>query len=340
MNAVLVRASDELNAFAAWSLHELRDAWAAARERLAPESSRRFVIDLTDRRGDLTDLPDLSGDNAPANARTTVLLPESSVLKCELRLPPVADRDVDRVVELQLERKLPLPQEQLYVDWRVREVLPDRSRLVDVIMARRTIVDRLREVVRSCGWRAVAITSREADGKQRFNLLPAPTRRLSFAMGTRERYLAWSAAALILVYAAVAIGKGWMDRASVRDDLTQARAQTMEIKKQRAVLATQSKPIALLDEVMRQPSAADGLIAVSSAFPSDSWIYQADIRTQATGVSVNVEGYTPSATSLLQGLESSGRLDAVELIEATSAGAGSGSERVELKAHMRGTATP
>lgn len=340
MSAVLVRVSDELNAFAAWWLHELRDAWAAASERLAPERSRHFVIDLTERRGDLADLPELIAEKAPANARTTVFLPESSVLKCELRLPPVADRDVDRVVELQLERKLPLPQEQLYVDWRVREVLPDRSRIVEVIMARRTIVDRLREVVRSHGCRAIAITSKEVDGKQRFNLLPAPTRRLSFAIGTRERYLAWSAAALILVYAAVAIGKGWMERASVRDDLTQARAQTMEIKKQRAVLATESKPIALLDEIMQQPSAAEGLVAVSSAFPTDSWIYQADIRALATGVSVSLEGYAPSATSLLQGLESSGRLDAVELIEATTAGTGSGSERVELKARMRGRATP
>jgi hypothetical protein len=131
-----------------------------------------------------------------------------------------------------------------------------------------------------------------------------------------------------------------MERASVRDDLTQARTQTMEIKKQRDVLATQGEPIMLLHEVMQQPSAAEGLVAVSSALPHDSWIYQADIRALGTGVSVNLEGYTPSATSLLQGLESSGRLDAIELIEATSAGSGSGSERVELKARMRGGATP
>jgi hypothetical protein len=340
MSAALLRASDELNAFVAWWLHELREAWAAARERLAPERSRPIIIDLSERRGELSDLQEIVAENAPANARATVLLPEPSVLKCELRLPPVAVRDIARVVGLQLERKLPLPQEQLYVDWRVREVLPDRSRIVDVIMARRTVVDHLREAIRARGWRPVAITSREADGKQQFNLLPSPTRRLSFAVGTRERYLAWSAGALIVVYVAVAAGKGWMERASVRDDLTQARAQTMEIKKQRAVLATESKPIALLDEVMRQPSAAEGLAAVSSAFPRDSWIYQADVRALATGVSMTLEGYAPSATSLLQGLESSGRLDAIELIEATSTGAGSASERVELKARMRGRATP
>lgn len=340
MHSAAVRASDEINAFIAWWLHELRETWLVTSDRFAPKQSRHFVIDLTERRGDPAELADFSADHVPAHARATVLLPESSVLRCELRLPPVAQRDVARVVELQLERKLPLPPEQLYVDWRVREALADRSRIVDVIMARRTVIDRLRESVLARGARPVAITSKEPAGRQHFNLLPAPTRRLSFAVGTRERYLAWSAAALIFVYVAVAVGKGWLERASISDDLAQARAQMTKIREQRALLVTQGKPIALLHKVMSQPSAAEALVAVSSAFPQDSWIYQADIRALAGSVSVNLEGYAPSGTALLQGLEGSGRLEAIELIEATSAGVGSGSERVELKARVRGRATP
>lgn len=353
------RASDELNAFVAWWLHELRDTWLAASERVAPARAQHFVVDLTGPRGairrqgssessiefdcgslDLPELQQVWPQSAPAAARATVLLPESSVLTCELRVPPVAERDVARAVELQLERKLPLPGEQLYVDWRVRESLPDRSRIVDVLIARRTVIDRMRDGVRAWGWRAVAITSKEPEGRQRFNLLPLPTRRLSFAVGTRERYLSWIAVALVFVYAAVAVGKGWLERSSVRDNLVHARTQTTHIEKQRALLAKEGKPIVLLDEVMRRPSAADGLIAVSTALPHDTWIYQADIRALASGVSMSLEGYTPSATSLLQGLQSSKRLDQIELIEATSAGVGSGSERVELKARVQGRATP
>jgi hypothetical protein len=340
MQSVAARASDEANAFIAWWLHELRETWRVASERFAPGQSRHFVIDLSEQHGGLATLDESIGADVPAKTSTTVLLPESSVLKCELRLPPVAERDVARVVELQLERKLPLPREQLYVDWRVREVLADRARIVDAVMARRTVVDGFRQSVRSRGWRPVVITSKEPEGRQHFNLLPAPTRRLSFAVGTRERYLAWSAVALVLFYVVVAIGKGWFDRASVSDDLEKARAQTTKIEKQRALLVTEGKPIALLHQVMAQPSAADGLVVISSALPHDSWIYQADIRALASGVTVNLEGYAPSSTSLLQGLEGSGRLDAIELVEATSAGVGSGSERVELKARLRGRAAP
>lgn len=339
IQSVAVRASDELNAFVAWWLYELREVWRVASERLASKQSRHFVIDLSERPGDLGELESFAAA-VPAQARATVLLPETSVLKCELRLPPVAERDVAPAVELQLERKLPLPREQLYLDWRVREALADRSRIVDVVMARRAVADRVRDGVRARGWRPVAITSKEPDGRQYFNLLPAPTRRLSFAVGKRERYLAWSAAALIFVYAVAAVGKGWLERAIVSEDIGKARAQSTRIEKQRALLVTEGKAIAQLHAVMLRPSAADGLLAVSSALPHDSWIYQADIRALANGVSVNLEGYTPSATSLLQGLEGSGRLDAIELIEATSAGVGSGSERVELKARVRGRTTP
>jgi hypothetical protein len=269
-----------------------------------------------------------------------VLLPESSTLTCEFRLPPVADRDVAPAVELQLERKLPLPREQLYVDWRIRETLADRSRLIDVVVARRTTVDRVRDSVRAWGWRPVAVGRSEPDGRQRFNLLPAPTRRLSFDIGRRERYLAWSAAALVFIYLAVVIGQALFERGSVRDELRQARTQMSRIDKQRALLVSESQPIAMLHELMSQPSAAEGLVAVSGALPQDSWIYQADIRTLANGVGVHLEGYTPSSTVLLQALQASGRLEAVELVEATSAGVGSGSERIEMKARVRNGEKP
>jgi hypothetical protein len=359
LQATTLHASAELNAFTAWWLHELRETWVAASEHLAPQRSQHFVIDLSGSRGairrqgssdpaiefdcnslELPELQQLWPQNAPAGARATVLLPESKTLSCELRLPPVADRDVAAAVELQLERKLPLPREQLYVDWRIRETLADRSRLIDVLVARRTTVDHVRESVRAWGWRLIAVGRNEADGRQRCNLLPPPTRRLSFDIGKRERYLAWSAATLLGVYATLVTGHAVFERASVRDELAQAHTQMARIDKQRAVLASESKPIAVLHELMAQPTAVDGLVAVSGALPRDSWIYQADIRALASGVSVQLEGYTPSSTTLLQALQGSGQLEAIELVEATSAGVGSGSERIEMKARMHSGAKP
>jgi len=131
-----------------------------------------------------------------------------------------------------------------------------------------------------------------------------------------------------------------MERASVQDELAQAHTLMLRIDKQRAVLETESKPIAMLHDLMAQPTAVDGLVAVSGALPRDSWIYQADIRILAKGVSLHIEGYTPSSTTLLQALQGGGQLEAIELVEATSAGVGSGSERIEMKARVRSGAKP
>jgi hypothetical protein len=355
-----VNVAQELNAFVAWWLHELRDTWVAVSERVAPQRAQHFIVDLSRPRaairrrgatealvefacgeqGELPDVQSIWPDGAPSTARATVVLPEAKVLTCEIRLPPLAERDVNRALELQLERKLPLSRDQLYVDWRVREILPDRSRLIDVLVARRTTVDRVRDSVRAWGWRAVAVTHKEADTRQRLNLLPPPTRRLSFDVGQRERYLAWGAAALLLLCVTIGVAKAWMERASVRDELVQARAQAEGLEKRRALLATEGKPIAQLRELMAQPSAAEGLAAISSAVPHDSWIYQADIKTLPTGVTAQLEGYTPSATSLLQGLQASSRLEGIELVEAASSGVASGVERVELKARVRSGTAP
>lgn len=349
----------ELNAFIAWWLHELRDTWVAASERLAPERAQHFIVDLSGPRaairrqgateaqvefacgeqGELPDVRSIWPDDAPGNARATVLLPEAKVLTCEIRLPPLAERDVNRAVDLQLERKLPLSRDQLYLDWRIRETLADRSRLVDVLVARRTTVDRVRDGMRAWGWRPVAVTYKSAV-RQRLNLLPPPPRRLSFDIGLRERSLAGGAAALLWLYVTIGVAKAWMEHASVSDELTQARTQMEGIEKRRALLNTEGKPIAQLRELMAQPSAAEGLAAISSAVTHDSWIYQADIKALPSGVTAQLEGYTPSATSLLQGLQASGRLDAVELVEAASAGVTSGVERVELKARVRDGAAP
>jgi hypothetical protein len=350
-----VSIAHEANAIIAWWLHELRDTWIAASERLAPKRSQHFIIDLTAPRaairrqgstetsveftsGPDCELPDLQSfwpEGAPMNARATVLLPDASVLTGELRLPPMPERDVTRAVDLQLERKLPLSRDQLYLDWRVREVLPDRSRLIDFTVARRRTVDRVRNGVQAWSWRAVAVT----DSSEWSNLLPPLPRRLSFDIGPRERYLAWGAAALLVLYVTVAVGKAVMDRASVTDELRQARAQMEHITKQRAVLDLEGKPIAQLHELMAQPSAAEALAAISSAVPHDTWIYQADIKALPSGVTAQLEGYTPSATSLLQGLQQSNHLQGIELVEAASAGMGAG-ERVELKARLRSEAAP
>lgn len=352
------RLSAELAEFGAWWLHELRDVRSAFAERFASDRSQRLMLELGAHRAvihvadaatgsrqidfaltDGTDLPPLQQiwpEAAPQQARVSVVLPQAAVLLCHLRLPPLSEREVARAVELQLETELPLPREQLYVDWKVREKLADRSRVVVVAAARRTYVDRLRDSIRSWGWRAVSMSGDSEQGQPQLNLLPPPARRLSLDVGRRELYLTGSALALCAAYVTIVLGQWWYERSSLAGSLDQARVQLANIDRQRAALSTEGKPIVSLSELMETPSAAQALVALSAVVPQDSWVYQADIGAAPSGgVTVALEGYTPTAAALLGALEKSAEFEQVQLVEAANAGVGTELERVELTARLR-----
>jgi hypothetical protein len=348
--------STELSAFGVWWVHELRDTWAAAVQRWAPRRSQQLVVDLGSQvanirkvgaapasivefpfvsGGELPSLANLWPDGVALQARAQVILPSSAILLCEIRLPPVRESAVRHAVELQLETRLPLSREQLYVDWKVREKLPDQSRIVEVAAVRRGLVERLRDGVRSWGWRVVAMTCKTAAGESDFDLLPTPVRRLSFAVGKRERYLGWSASGLAATLLLLTAAQWWVERARIGDSLEEARQRVATLRAQRAALATDSKPLVALYEAMRRPSAADALVALSAVLPPDTWIYQAEGRADTENIAVTLEAYTPVATSLLQALEQSGRFESIELAEAGSTSAENSTDRVQLVAKLR-----
>ncbi len=351
------RMSAEVGAFTAWWLQELRATWIALVEKTSAGSAQRFVLDLSgepgalrkadgavvdlvaplavSQIGELTALRD-SWPQAPASGRVVVLLPEAATLVCELRLPPIPERDVAAAVRLQLERRLPLPAEQLCLSWHVQQKYPDGSRAVIAAMARRRYVETLRDAIRSWRWRAVAIRPKSQSQMLNFNLLPAPASRWSFAMERREVRMAWSAFALCVVYMLAVGGQWWYERASLADTLQHARKQLGEMSRRERELSDGAAPLAAIRELMRAPTASEALAAVSLALPTDSWMYRLDIQAFAAGPTLRAEGYTQAPASAVAALERSPQLQAVELIETSAAEMGGTGNRIALKARLVG----
>jgi hypothetical protein len=357
MQKLMQRGVDELSAFGAWWVHEVRDAWTAVMERVAPQSSRHFTLDLSGAQGVLStagedsaaavvpimasstgQLPALSEAWPQASigsARVMVLLHDSATLTCLLRLPPVAERDVARAVELQLERELPLPREQLYVDWWVQEKGTDQSRVVVVLMARRQYIDTLRDSVREWGWRILAIRGRSRAGQLAGNLLPSAGSRWSFAIGGREGTLVWSCLALCCIYIALVAGQWSYERFSLAAPLERAREQISQIRSREAQLRQDLAPITALRNLMQGDSPARALAAMSTVLPANAWAYHTDIRTPPEGeATLSFEGYTASATQTVEALGRSSQFKAVELVQAASDDQGSGRERIEIRARL------
>lgn len=349
----------ECGSFIAWWAQELRDARTSFMQHVVPQRAQQFILDVSEGRASLTrngrqpgqqlqfEMPDgrlpelrevwAGAGVAPRKAHVSIALPEVSVLMVQLRLPPLGEREVEGAIALQLERKLPLPREQVYIDWRVAEKLPDRSRLVDVAVARRSHVMHWRDQVRAWGWRIASIGCRDASGQLRFNLLPSPVPRLNFAFGRRERMLTYGALALSAAYLATVVGQWSYERVSLRERIAEAQIEVAKVDELRALLKKESKPVASLLQLMKAPAADRTLAAMSVVMPRHAWLYQADIQSVTDApITVSLEGYTPSATTLLQSLEQSEQFEGVQLVEVVTTDPALGLERVKLKARGQG----
>jgi hypothetical protein len=177
-----VAAGADLSGLFSWWIQELRDTRALVAERYGAARSARFQLQLFADHAELSRIGDSTGErrpfkidgvdlpaldeiwpaDKPRNARLDIVLADADVLVFQLLLPPLSDNELGNAVELQLERKLPLPRELLYIAWEVTQKLPDRSRIVSVAAARRSKVNEWRERVRAWGWRVTRVCCKDA----------------------------------------------------------------------------------------------------------------------------------------------------------------------------------
>lgn len=136
MIAVTARIVHAFDGLFNWWVQELREARASVAERYGSLRSPRFQLQLFGDHAVLARIGDATGEQQPfklrekglppldevwraqrpGNARIDLVLPEADALVFHLQMPPMADYELKDAVELQLERKLPLARQQLYVD--------------------------------------------------------------------------------------------------------------------------------------------------------------------------------------------------------------------------------
>jgi hypothetical protein len=350
----------EAQQFFAWWMLELREIGAACIRRLLPGQSLRFVVDLReaprtvrhsvgpdtdtksvmlDAQGELPPAHHLWPEKIPRGARAEIILPSAHVLTGDLLLPAAGERELQAMMALQFERKLPLPMDQLYVDWKIVGRTENGLQRVLFATAHRTIVERLRDGVRAWGWRVVAV--RGAGDAMQMNLLPAATQRISVRLERRDRILTWVATCLAGLYGLIVAGQWIYERYSLTPLLEQGHAQIATLAKERTRLTSQTEPLIAIRGEMQRLSATEALAAVSSVITAPSWVYQAQIVSQPEGtVAMVLEGYAPSSAAVVDAMQGSGRFDRVDLVEAASAALGQDGERFQIKAQLPATSVP
>jgi hypothetical protein len=329
------RLRTEVESFFSWWTQELRDIGATLLARIAPNLVRPLVVRLD---GDALIVGDEPVPTELADtlrgSRAIAVLASTDALVHELTLPAAVERDIERALDLHLERELPLSRDRVCVDWRlVRREREHRRIIVRVLVAHRDRVEALRDAVAAKGLRPVRVAAFGPSGELLGNLQPRQHRTARLRLTALDRKLALAAASLAVAAACVIAGQWIYERVSVQDEVIQARELAATTGALTRRLREESASAVALVQLMRVPDAVDVLTALTSTTPQDTWAYELDVKPEpAGGYQVKMGGFAPAATTFVDTLEKSPQFGHVRLVSAASAGLGTARDRLQVSA--------
>jgi len=353
---LLSRARAEWGALLAWWLQEMRACGESLLIRLAPRLITRTFVRLEragggiwtlrgkERRDLLTftceapgdwpgDLQTSSSAEAIRGTRAVFALAPEFALVHRMILPDALERDLDRVIALQLERQQPMRLDRVCFAWHiVGRSRRQRLLTVEVLIAHRGCIERVQGLAQGWAVQPVRIGIVNASGGVTGNFVRRAARSRTFSLNGTEARLALSAALLAALGVLLIGGQCLYERVKVGQALTSAVTQAAVSDHLARDVKSVAIPAAALTDLMSQPDALDVLAVLTERIPADSWVYDLDITAQfPVAPEIKLAAFTPTATLLVDLLGTSGQFDHVQLVSAVSAGLGFG-DRLQLTA--------
>ena len=120
--------------------------------------------------------------------------------------------------------------------------------------------------------------------------------------------------------------------AEIENQINRRKPEVMNIEKIRGESEVLSKKMALVDNFKREkPTTIELTKELTLRIPKNAWL----TRVKISGQQVNIEGYAPSATSLIQLLEASRYFRNVEFSSPTFRDAAMNMDRFQIKMEIR-----
>ena len=351
------RFRQEAASFWGWWWHELREAAADLEQRVSPGRPQHTTVALYPNSGAVirkwrdgktesagfqyTPSADLPADPAQFwpqagtdRSNIRVILPPGTILLRRVWLPEEAERNLMQIIELQLERELPIPRAQVHADWRVEKHDRERERIeVLVAVVRRSEVTRLLDTLGQWNVRVGSIAADLGDGRTAFNFSPRKSKHAAGGLTPIERLLATGAVSLLVVLAGIVTTQWLHERMLVAQELLKTTAPTVRVKHMTAQFEKSRAPLTALQQVMDLPSSAVVLADLTTAVPRESWLQQLEIRNSEDGnCTVRFTAITPGATSLIERLAQSAQFRNVELHSSGASNLTAGHDRAEVSA--------
>lgn len=223
-----------------------------------------------------------------APVRAVISLGPRDVLRKRIVLPAAVEENFRQALAYDLDRHTPFKSDELYFDAAIVGRDPAHGTItVDLVAARRMVVDPLRKL--AAGWgvdiAAIVPEAPATAAMSRLNLVP-PEERASTSPWARWQF--WLPLGLLVAAAlAAAIIPVWQKREyaiEMNQVVGQARAQAAVSEALRQELDARVGDFnAVLDRKYAYPSALAVVDTVSKLLPDDTWLTQFELKTVARG---------------------------------------------------------
>lgn len=344
--------------FLQWWLRELRSVAHDATVKVAPTWSRSVTVFLD--QGSLKVLDDFSASKEPlleiANAKTSAAPPDSfsvqlrSALKdCgraqilvspnnafirQLQLPVAALPHLASALSLQLPKLLPLSPDQLLTAFELVSA-DDRFGVVDLAALKRTEIEPAVNAIVAAGLRVSSIRlAYEPKAIPRFNFQLATTSAQQSKIRQLDRLLMGAAAGLGIACTALAATQSYRAEHSLLAAQAHVRMAASAALERRQAVLNKLEPLSELSELEGKPGLAPLLAEVTAIVPKDTWVTTMELKDRR----LRLVGLSPDSAALVRLLSASTSLNDVELRSSVSTGIGTGKDRFEISAEIKGGA--
>lgn len=270
---------------------------------------------------------------ALADARTALRLTGQQGLRKQFKLPMAAAENLNQVVAFELDRMTPFKSDQVYYSTViVGRLKATRQLLVDLYLTPRAKLEALLEELSVVGWQPELVYLAGDSKPGAYNLLPdqfkPPRNRWpDIANGT----LAVVLLTLIVLLVVLPIWSARSEAIRLQADVRKISKVAQEVEAMREEsdkLLHQTR--FLQDKKHTEPVLVDALEELSRVIPDGTWLN----GLQYGNHRLVIQGQSPSASSLIQGIETSRFFHSVSFVSPVTKDASNGLERFQIASEV------
>lgn len=270
----------------------------------------------------------------PAPGAVAIELAAEHVFKRVINLPASTEESLQDVLKFEMDRFTPFTGKQVYFAHRVIGRDADNKQItVQLVIARRGLVDRLLEVLDQCDLEVSAVTVSTVVGAGGWNLLP---REMRAGNGLRRRLLPLSlgATCVALLIAAMALPLVWQQNTlrAIESEIAELRPVAQEVARTRDEIAALAGEQGFFAAKRAElPTTIQLMDELARIVPDNTWLVRFEVR----GTKLRFQGESDGASSLLALLEASDLIENATFSSPVTKNPRTSNDRFAIEAEIR-----